>query len=86
MKTSIEELISDTFVGKTLISSEFTNPGEGVQNIFGNVINPEDFSPFNKKIISANIGTCYRDSGILLKFEEWTDPFFFYDNDTLTIE
>lgn len=74
------------FEGKIFLGSEFHGEGEPWYDCFGN--NPEGFSPVGAKIVKAEIGfnDSREDAGLLLTFEGWNEPFFFYDNDDLKLD
>jgi hypothetical protein len=87
IKQSAENVLRNAFVGKKFISSEFNKPVEFLCDSNGNQteIKTKDFTG---KIIEKSCASVYCGGGcgIALKFEGCDDWFFFFDNDTITVE
>jgi hypothetical protein len=79
------ELLETHYFGKTLISSNFHSEGDTIYDCMDNEL--EDFSPFGKKIVAIGLGTnsSREDAGILITVEGYSDPFFFYSNESLEV-
>jgi len=87
IKQSAEDVIRCAFVGKKFISSDFYDV-EGV--LYDSNSNQTDVKPKDLigKIIKGSYTSVFSRAGcgIALKFEGFDDWFFFFDNDTITVE
>ena len=87
IKQSAEDAVRNAFVGKKFISSQFKKTGEFLYdtNHQETDVKVEDIT--GKTIKEAEIVSYgYRDCGISVKFDEFDYYFFFYSNDTITVE
>lgn len=73
MTTSLENLVRDTFVGKTLTKIEFAN------------VNPKQKELYGKKILKTNIINNWGKIMMWFHFEDGTD-FLLYTNEDVTVE
>lgn len=90
MKFTPESILTQTFVGRTLVSSDFHKADEDTSmfDSMGNEVDFSVFNPFGSVITKAEFGFSEgrEDAGLLLYFEGWSEPFFFYNNETLETE
>ena len=86
-KQSAEQILAKAFVGKKFIGSDFYDV-EGV--LYDSNNNQTDVKPKDLigKTIKGSYTSVYSNAGcgIALKFEGFDDWFFFFDNDTITVE
>jgi hypothetical protein len=87
IKQSAEDLIKNAFVGKKFIGSQFKKTEEFLCNIYNEDTDVKVADITGKIIKEVVISDCgYRDCGISVKFDEFDDWFFFFDNDVITVE
>ena len=80
---NIENYFKKNLEGKTFLSSEFVSNGEPFFTVFD--APAEGFNPVGKIIVSANLTERCGDIGLALKFEEYADPLFFYQNENIHV-
>ena len=84
---SPEEIVQNAFVGKKFIGSQFRKPDEFLFDINDDETDVKGSDITGKTIKEVQIVYYgYRDTGISLKFEEFDYYFFFFSNDTITVE
>jgi hypothetical protein len=85
---TLQSLIEETFVGKTLAKASFHEHYENNWDALGNFVPHTEFMPFGKTIVKVAIGTndSGEDVGLLITVKGYDNPFFFYNNEELTIE
>lgn len=86
-KFSADEILQNAFVGKKFIGSQFRKSDEFLFDINDDETDVKVADITGKTIKEVEIVAYgYRDSGISLKFEEFNYYFFFFSNDTITVD
>ena len=86
IKQSAKDVLRNAFVGKKFISSQFKKTGEFLYDIYDEETDAKVEDITGKTIKKVHIVEHGCDCGISVKFDEFDDWFFFFDNDEITVE
>lgn len=92
MKTTLNSMVEQTFVGKRFVSSEFHEDADRMYDMYGKTARKEDGEQLLAKDIvgriikKAGVTTIEDEAGLVLSFEGVSQPLFFFNNCNITVE